>query len=211
LPHSVSHSVRTDISAVLAMISAKENWRARMDLSADGVFRSFLAIPLSLPFFLLFDKALVRAILAMPAEQRPELIDTPFLVGELIQLTIIIMVWLGSLWILALFAKRLHWDKHIAPVIIGFNWSVLIVQLPVSFLAVAMVSLDKLQGVVTAAFLGFVLKVFIRFRVLHIGGAIKTGNVLMMLIFLELFAVAIQLVFSGLLSSIFPSYEPASS
>ncbi len=208
---NLSHSVRTDISAVLAMVSAKENWRTRMDLSADGVFRSFLAIPLSFPFFLLFDKALVRAVLAMPAEQRPELIETPFLVGEIIQLAIIITVWLGSLWLLALFAKRLHWDRHIAPVIIGFNWSTLIVQLPVSFLAVAMVSLDKLQGVVTAAFLGFALQLFFRFRVLHIGGGVKTGSVLMMLIFLELFSISVRLVSSGLLSSIFPAFEPAAA
>jgi hypothetical protein len=207
----LSHSVRTDISAVLAMISAKESWRARMDLSADGVFRSFLAIPLSLPFFLLFDKALVRAVLAMPAEQRPDLIETPFLVGELIQMGIVVAIWLGSLWILALFAKRLHWGEHIAPVIIGFNWSVLIVQLPVSFLAVAMVSMDKLQGVVTAAFLGFILQLFFRFRVLHIGGALKTGTVLLTLIFLELFAIAVRLVSSGLLSSIFPVFEPAAA
>lgn len=110
------------IAGAWKMAFAFENWREDLDRSIDGVFSSFAAIAISLPFVLLFTISAKRA-----AERTPELADSlyrtaplaPLIIGDLV---VYALDWAASLALLVMLVRSFGAGKQAADLIVGYNW-----------------------------------------------------------------------------------------
>ena len=100
----MSQSIREDIAGVIALLRRDKAWQDKMDLSAEGVFRSFWAIAIALPFYLIMARVLSKAAMEM-LRQSPDFTEGSF--PELALITILIIealafltIWLGSIGLL---------------------------------------------------------------------------------------------------------------
>ncbi len=199
----MAHSVRTDISATLALLGGSPDWRERMDVSIDGVWRSFLAFPIALPFLLLFYKTILVMWQSMPPEELPEVPDLPFWLDATIQIFGLVLIWSISLLILVDMARRFNWGKNFAPMLIAFNWSFLILQLPLTFLCVAMVSLEKPASIAVAILLSFFTRLWMRWRIFTQTETLASLSASGVVLFLEFVAFAIRLAQDAIIRLIY--------
>ena len=105
-------------------------WASRLDMSAGAVFGSFWAVPLSLPAIALVHEVQRRAQLQEPgfadalANVSPVLVGVAAMVGAL-------GAWAGSLLVLTALTRRSASVEgwRVSPLLVGYNWSRLIVNL----------------------------------------------------------------------------------
>ncbi|MEM9707135.1 MAG: hypothetical protein AAF850_13795 [Pseudomonadota bacterium] len=111
------------IMAIASIDGDQRRWRDRLDLSVDGVFRSFWAVAFAAPFAIIGAVALRRASVSVP-----DLQDTPFVAAPLaIALTAriggLIAYWAAGIGLIILTARATGRSQRVAETIIAFNWA----------------------------------------------------------------------------------------
>ncbi|GHD14884.1 transporter [Tianweitania populi] len=116
-----SEAIKHSIAAAWAVMLGRKDAIARLDLSADGFWDSFWAIPLAMPPLLL-----------------AWLTSTTYLIdggNDQSKLSIILRLafvdlanWLVPLILLALIARRIGISKRFAPYVVASNWGTLIMM-----------------------------------------------------------------------------------
>lgn len=102
------------------------DWREDLDLTTEGVFKSFWAIALSAPLALLAFAAARRAVLDTPEFQSTIFAKAPFSVLLLAELGALTLYWVASITALVMITKAIDASRHIASLIIAFNWGQLL-------------------------------------------------------------------------------------
>lgn len=126
-------AIQRSIAGAWAVMLGRKEGMAQLDLSADGFWDSFWALPLALPPLLL---AWVMSASAMTAFAGIE--DAKL--SWILRLAIVDLAnWILPLILLALVAPRLGISKRFAPYVVASNWGTLIVVwmgLPVILLSI---------------------------------------------------------------------------
>lgn len=117
------------LRGVWRLIAGDEAWREDMDLSTEGVFRSFWAMALSAPFAVL-------SVLAQSgiARTTPDFASTiyakaPLPIVLVSELGAALAAWMIAIAALTFAAKRLNAGREAAGLIAAFNWSQLLTYL----------------------------------------------------------------------------------
>lgn len=116
------------MASAWAMARGEPGWEARTDMSVGGVFASFWAVSLALPAIILTSEVGRRAQLEQPGATGLPLSDGPLLFAVASVLAAL-LCWGGSLVVLAALARRASDGWRVSPLIVGYNWSRLIVDL----------------------------------------------------------------------------------
>ncbi len=119
-----SSEIGKSIAAVLAMAQGKEDWAGKLDLSVDGVFRSFWAMVLSLPLMVLVAETGRRLSLAAGSED--DRLAYPVWLFTLQETLVRLMVWPAMLAILVTIAARSGAGWRVTPLIIAQNYASLL-------------------------------------------------------------------------------------
>ena len=124
----LDHAER-QIAGVWKMAIGAEDWRDHLDRSVDGVFRSFTAIPISIPLhvglFILYYRA-AGSIADLP---KSDLLGAGAGLFVAAQVFSMLMDWAASLALLVAFARGLNAENRIGDVLIGYNWSQILIVL----------------------------------------------------------------------------------
>ena len=134
------------------MLRGEAGWERRLDMSADAVFASFLAVPLALPALLARGEAQRQlAALAPNAPPSPEAAALAVTVG-----VTMLVSWGFCLVVLGRVAAQTQAGWRVSPLIVGFNWSRLAVNLLGAVLVGAALALRSvpLGGVAALVVLG---------------------------------------------------------
>jgi len=131
-----------NIKGVWRLAFGGPDWRDDLDISVDGVFRSFWAIAFAAPFSVLAFLSARRAALASPDFDAAAIANAPLAVILTADIVGIALDWGASIAALVFTARALGAQKQMAQMIVGFNWAQVIatiaVALPVAVLGVTM-------------------------------------------------------------------------
>ena len=121
-------NVAGGLSGTLALARGDADWTDRLPMDANAVFASFAAVPLSLPAIALFNEAMRRLAQTMPeaAEAAAGISPATFLIANLVSA---VLCWAASLLVLAQLAQRSGAGWRVSPLIVGYNWSRLLLNL----------------------------------------------------------------------------------
>jgi len=173
--------VARQLAGVWKMTTGDAGWREDLDLTADGVFRSFgavlFALPLSLALYFLYWRAAQRVV-DIP---KSDLLAAGPLGFFAAQLATTLADWALSVCLLIAFARTLSAERRIADVIVGFNWA----QLLIIFIQIIpMAALATTGQATTGALLGLpamALQLAILWGVLRRGFEKDAGPTVVML------------------------------
>lgn len=120
------------IRAVLAMAFNRPGWQDSLDLSADGVFRSFTALPVCLLVSLVAYTGFHPFLMAVVTSINPEasVAIPPLFIGLMETAMTLVVSWILTVVMLVRFGHRLAGKSSATPIIVGFNW----LQLPLRLL-----------------------------------------------------------------------------
>ncbi|EAU41193.1 hypothetical protein FP2506_13039 [Fulvimarina pelagi HTCC2506] len=113
--------VLNNFSGVWALMMGRKDGMSRLDVSADGFYRSFSAILVALP-------ALTLSWIEFEAGDRSdqaEHIGTAQAFGA--HLFADLLAWLLPVIILLLVAKRIGWSRKVSPLVVATNWGAALV------------------------------------------------------------------------------------
>ena len=108
--------IGTRVQGAIDLIRGREDagWR-RLDLSADGFWNSFLALPVCLPAFLVIWLSHTRWLAAAGSEASAG--------GAVLALALIeVVTWLATLALFLPLATLLDWRERVVPAVIAANW-----------------------------------------------------------------------------------------
>jgi hypothetical protein len=111
------------IGAVWKMARNDERWKAELDRSVDGVFRSFWAMAFAAPIAFAGYFSLRRAADRMPELHAAALMHAPYAVILSAQIAAFAIDWIAGLAALVLLARASGAGKRAADLIIGYNWA----------------------------------------------------------------------------------------
>lgn len=115
-------------AGTLALARGDRDWDRRLPMSAEAVFGSFWAMALAVPAIAVFVEAVRRAALANPDAAELVRADAPIVfVGA--NVLAALLSWTASLLVLGQLASRSGEGWRISPLVVGYNWSRLIVNL----------------------------------------------------------------------------------
>ncbi|WP_306252367.1 hypothetical protein [Parvularcula sp. IMCC14364] len=117
--------IKQQFQGVIAMLRDEE-WRETLDTTEDGVFRSFWAIPLCLVVVAVSSR-LAESVLRLNPEL--ELPDLPVVFDLTLQSVIFLSIWALTLFLLVGFARQIGAGGRVAPLIVSYNWSALLLNL----------------------------------------------------------------------------------
>lgn len=121
-----------NIKGVWRLAFGAPDWRDDLDISVDGVFRSFWAVALAAPFSILAFLAARRAALATPEAASSVITDTPLAVILPADIIGLALDWGASIAALVFTANAIGARKQAAQVIVGFNWAQVIAAIAIS-------------------------------------------------------------------------------
>jgi hypothetical protein len=114
-------AIQRSIAGAWAVMLGRKDGMAQLDLSADGFWDSFWAIPLALPPLMLAWVMSAGAMTEIPGAEDAKL-------SVILRLALVdIANWILPLLLLALMARRLGISKRFAPYVVASNWGTLIV------------------------------------------------------------------------------------
>ena len=178
-------TVLTRVDGALDLVVGRRDsgWR-KLDLSADGFWNSFLAIPVCVPALLV--TWLAHGTILAEAGTRV----TP--AGLVLSLALIeLLIWFATLALIALVARPLGWAERVVPVVIALNWA----SVPVAYARAVPSALLLLVGMGEGiAFVMLVVEVMIMvayWRVL--AAALDRPAVMTTLVFLATFVLGYAL------------------
>lgn len=102
------------------------DWRADIDSTTDGVFRSFWAIALSAPLAVIAFLAARETLTETPEIQETILVKAPVLVLLASEIVALVLYWTANIGALVITASSINASRQAANVIVAFNWSRLI-------------------------------------------------------------------------------------
>ncbi|MEN3793616.1 hypothetical protein [Fulvimarina sp. MAC3] len=108
--------VLNNFSGVWALMMGRKGGMSRLDVSADGFYRSFSAIPVALP-------ALFLSWLEFEASSRSDQtgnVSATQAFGA--HLFADLFAWILPIVILILVAKRIGWSRKVSPLVVATNW-----------------------------------------------------------------------------------------
>ena len=141
------------VQAIFAMAGNDDSWRDRLDTSTEGVFRSFWAIPLSLPLAVMSNHLLIPILRdSEGAPDSPLLTASPLFVAGLETVTFL-AGWGACLVLLGMLCRSINAGPRISPLLVSYNWSGLIMQ-SVTFVIVVLVSLSPEPALLMGLLLG---------------------------------------------------------
>jgi len=126
-----------------AMAFNLEGWRDRLDLSTEGVFRSFNAFIFAAPLMALYSLTVMRAMERIPERAESIYNAAPAIAVVFGDLIFFAIDWAVGLILLLMLSRSLGVEKNAAGLIAGFNWSqpiVTAIQLPPVAIAAATAS-----------------------------------------------------------------------
>ncbi|WP_183816021.1 hypothetical protein [Parvularcula dongshanensis] len=194
------------MAGTFAMARGEGDWEERLDLTARGVFASFWAIPLSLPAVMLIGEVARQVQLS----RTDEALAGPAVTATL-QVVATVLSWSATLFVLAKLASRGQEGWRVTPLLIGFNWSRLAVNLIAGLGAAAAVAASTPLLFGPFALLATVLSVWLLFGVVKRSLDTKTGPTIGVLAVVFLVDLLVGLVVSTLASSFIGSPSLASS
>jgi hypothetical protein len=189
--------ISTGLSGTLAMARGKGDWEERLDMSTRAVFVSFWAMPLSLPAIILSNELVRRVQLTSDA---PPFVAMPGpVLGAVVAVAAALLAWSASLFVLARLAHRTGAGWRVSPLLIGYNWSRLIVHLVSGLGAVLVVLTGQpfLQGPLALG--AVVLAIWLDYGVVRRALAIGLGptlGILLMLFLARALAVIVTALFT---------------
>lgn len=121
-----------NIKGVWRLAFGAPDWRDDLDISVEGVFRSFWAIGLAAPFSVLAFLAARRAALASPDIAPSAITATPLAVILPADIIGLALDWGVSIAALMFTANAIGAGKQSAQLIVGFNWAQVIGAMAIS-------------------------------------------------------------------------------
>jgi hypothetical protein len=142
-------AIQRSIAGAWAVMLGRKEGMAQLDLSADGFWDSFWAIPLALPPLMLAWAMSAGAMTEIPGAEDAKL-------SVILRLALVDFAnWILPLILLGVVARRLGISKRFAPYVVASNWGTLIVVW--MGLPVILMSLLSPDSSDFATLLGFVL------------------------------------------------------
>ncbi len=181
--------------AVLAMLR-DEDWRSSLDTTEEGVFRSFWAVPLCL-VLVAVSSELAQNLLR--SAQDLDLPDLPLVYGLVLQSVIFLSIWSLTLFLLVGFARQIGATGQVAPLIVSYNWSALLLNL-INFGFLALASLTQAVEMLVIFSLGLQAFWFVlRWRLIRASLDSEVGPTLgvVIIIFLATFLVSLTIADLG--------------
>lgn len=187
--------IATQWRAVIAMAQDNPAWRDRLDTDTDGFYRSFWSVLLTLPAVVISFNATLRLRDGIPSLAAQDLgMPVGVLVG--LQLLTTLLGWAGAVILLGLLARGMKADRQVSPLIVGYNWSEMLIQwLMAACLLLVSFGPELLVFLVIGA---FIFTVYLRWGVLR--RALQANVVQTMAVMFMLFLV--QMVTSLVLGAI---------
>jgi len=120
---SASAHIARSLEGGFRLAIGKPDWRDYFDLSADGVFRSFYAVLVVYPLFVLVFFASRPALTEMARVANPTFWPAPAGPAFLVFSGAFVLDWAASIAALAGLTRLLRVDDLIAPAVVAFNWT----------------------------------------------------------------------------------------
>lgn len=181
------------------MARGRDDWPDRYDMSAEQVFASFWALPLSIPAHLVAVEGARR--LLIESTNLPVSPAAPWAVA-LAQTLILLASWAAEVGLLANLATRRRIGWKVSPLIIGYNWSIFMSRMAQglligAFMLLSFPQIAQLSTIFVAAF-----SVWLRWGVLKRSLDTSTMGTVGVIILLLIVSTAVSLVLSILLQTI---------
>ena len=101
----------------------ERDWRDDIDCTTDGVFKSFWAIALSIPFVAITFTAVHPTLSTAPQFEETVLAQAPVALLMFAELASLVLYWLANVAALVFTARKINASDKIAHLIVAFNWS----------------------------------------------------------------------------------------
>ena len=115
--------VAQNIRGVWRMAFGGGDWRADIDCTTDGVFKSFWAIAISIPFVAITFLAVRPTLVEAPQFEETILAKAPVALLLFAELAALVLYWVANVGALVLTARKINASRNAAQLIIAFNWS----------------------------------------------------------------------------------------
>ncbi len=114
--------IQSALAGAWSLAWGRDDWRDKIDLSTDGFFRSFIAIPLSLPFHIFIAVGVVQAVEAFqPADGDFQANAT--LATMAFSSFAFVLDWLLTIAVLLFATRLLKVENNFSVAVIAFNWT----------------------------------------------------------------------------------------
>ncbi len=114
------------------------DWNADIDCSMDGVFNSFWAIALSIPFVALTFMAVHPTLVTAPQFNETVLAKAPIPLLLFAEIASLALYWLANVAALVFTARKINASSNVARLIVAFNWSRLMGLIAISLSAIVL-------------------------------------------------------------------------
>lgn len=163
------------LRGVWRLITGDEGWRSDMDASAEGVFRSFWAIALSLPFAVV--SIFAQRDMARASDQFEQTIyaKAPFGFLAPAELLISAIIWVASVALIAFIARQIGAGRNVADFVVAYNWSQLLGYIASIVPAAAFIATGALGLGVSLFFVLLIFTLFVFWMVLRSSLPIEVG------------------------------------
>ncbi len=121
------HYIVQQFGAIIAMLRGRD-WEDRLDMTSEGVFRSFWALPLSIPLAVTANMLTVPLLKLSPTYPDLDIPDLPPAYDAGMQIIQLTAAWIIVLFLLVGLAQQIRAGARITPLIVSYNWSVLLLQ-----------------------------------------------------------------------------------
>ncbi len=101
----------------------ERDWRDDVDCTTEGVFKSFWAIALSIPFVVITFTAVHPTLSTAPQFEETILARTPAALLIFAELVSLVLYWLANVAALVFTARKINASDKVAHMIVAFNWS----------------------------------------------------------------------------------------
>jgi len=201
--------IGSHLAGVWRMARASDNWRDRLDLTAEGVFRSFQVALLILPLTAL-RAAAARTVPATSDEiAQSYLFSLPLAGVVAVEYLQILLTWAAHLGVLAGAMRWTQRQERAVEAFVGYNWTRLFADLLVTVALVAAAPLmsgsdPQDEAAVFIAFVATGLAVFLYWGVVRRALGFAVGPTIMILVLFSAAGLLIGALVGGVLSAIAP-------
>ncbi|NHK28424.1 hypothetical protein FF098_010950 [Parvularcula flava] len=200
--------IGSQFRAVLSMAQDNPLWRERIDGGADGFYRSFWSILLGMPFAALNLWLSLQLFLRIPdlAADMTIALPLPFLM--IVQILTVTAVRLAVIGMLLVLARSLNRERGVSPLVVGYNWAELIIQmlLSITFLVILV---SPAPAIFSGLLLGVTIFMFhLRWGVLRRTLETNIVQTVSILVMLSLVGLLVSIVVTGMLRGIIGVFIP---
>ena len=178
------------------------DWREDMDLSVDGVFRSFWAMAFTAPFMLLAFVSIRRTAAQSEILASDPLQNAPSAFVLTIESLGFVADWALSVVALVALARTMKAENRVADVIVSYNWAQVMTAAAVSipFALVAIAGSESAAGLLTLP--AVVFSIFITWRVLRECLSLDVTMTVATIAVLTLISLVVSAALSGIALSL---------